>query len=108
MKRTNATLESLATAQRAELDALKAQMAALLQSQTPPAPKAPEPVVIRGFFKALNPATGKWDIDDTTRPCVIIGREAGVTKGVKMSVANFEKLFLTRHAEIVAAYKASK
>ena len=110
---TKATLENLVIAQKAQLDALAAQMAALT-TQAPKAaaeakPAKPAvPLVALGYFKREDPATGKW-LDDATRPCVIVtlpdGPDGKKAKPRKSTRANFERE-LTLHAKMAADYKA--
>ena len=58
---TKATLENLVIAQKAQLDTLAAQMAALsTNAPVAPAKVAPKPLVTRGYFKREDPTTGKW------------------------------------------------
>ena len=83
-----------------------ANLTAAQASATKPAPQA-RPLVELTHMKALNPATGKWDIDDPEKPAVLVNFDSD-KRGKKFSVDNFEALFVTRHAEILTAYAALK
>ena len=94
---------------QAKLDEAMLAITQLTATQTLATPKAlkARPLVELTHMKALNPATGKWDIDDPEKPAVLVNF-ATDKRGKKFSVDNFEALFVTRHAEILTAYAALK
>ena len=101
---TKATLENLVIAQKAQLDKLAADFAAL--SAAKPEPKATKPapaLVTRGYFKREDTTTGKW-VDNTEKPCIIVTTPG--SKPAKMTEETFVARFVTHHDAIVTAYKA--
>ena len=81
---------------------------ATLQGASPATPVTPKarPLVEPTYMKKLNPASGKWDTDDTSAPAYTVNLPD--KRGKKFSADNFELLFVTRHAAILNAYAAVK